>query len=626
MAGVLTGTPAPEIQATLLDGTRWSLGASQGIPALLVTVGDGQRSIDALRNAQDLQTTLGGNRLQLIAVVGISDENGVNELLRAAAWRASAIWDRNGAVTERLSGQLAMQSALYLIDAGGTVRQIWATAPSEEEMETALEELAYDLDVGDVTIESDRPDWEVRLIAEGIAAVIDFADHLGLPRPRRTTVFSYADLFRGHGLLREEGGHWMSSWLLRRYWNDTQRRSSRIWLPKADRFSAALAMAKSYAYPYGLETPARLDPLALAGMTYQFTLHALEHAGYGSIQDQLTYEVATWQSSGHAWMSETIRWALTGESEVETGADNVSIALDGEALGINQWTTRLFGTLALEWLGVTPLEVIGAFHGRSVATASQSGAEQMTPLLSVDLDAFEKHLRQTEVIPSDRPEFGVEVQFGDVPAEGVGGVYWCAFSREWHDYIDGPLPWWPHSRNRGERPDCYESAIGGSGTATVTLPAGRYDFMYEVDGQAAFVGAFGITPFGIRPAFFDGVLPGYRLEIEGNLIRIAETPAWITINVVGFTDFWPGDNLCIAARHRHWCWRWGPLLSSSVEQVYGIPEGHYWLFPNESGPSKPVALIGIRGSEIEIVKQFRRDLALSVDNDASPSTLTIKEQ
>lgn len=493
-------------------------------------------------------------------------------------------------------------------------------------METALDGLAYALNVGNVTIKSDQPDWEVRLIAEGIAVVFDYGDHLGLPRPRRTTVFSDADLFRGHGLHREEGGHWMSSWLLRRYWNETQRGSSRIWLPRADRFSAALAMAKSYVYPYGLETPARLDPLVLSGMIYQFTLHALEHAGYGSVQDQLTYEVKAWQSSGHAWMSETIHWALSGERVVSTGADNVSIALDGEALGINQWTARLFGTHVLEWLGVTPLEVIGAFHGQLVATASQSGAEQVASLLSVDLDSFENHLRQTHVIPSDRPEVGVEIQFGDVPAEGVERVYWCAFSREWHDYSAGPLPWWPHSRNRGERPDCYERAIAGSQTATVTLPAGRYDLMYEVDGQAAFVGAFGITPFGIRPAFFDGVLPGFRLSIEGNLIRITEAPSWVSINVVGFTDFWPGDSLCVAARWRHWCWRWAPSLSSSVEQVYGIPEGHYWLFPNESVPGMPLALIGLRGSEIEIVKQFRRDLALNVDNDASPSKLTIKDR
>lgn len=122
--GVLVGTTAPEIEAELLDGTRWSLGTSQGIPALLVIVGDGQNSIDALRNARDLQATLGGNKLQLIAVVGINDENVVHELLRAASWRASAIWDRNGAVTERLSGQRTVQSAHYLIDAGGTVRQI----------------------------------------------------------------------------------------------------------------------------------------------------------------------------------------------------------------------------------------------------------------------------------------------------------------------------------------------------------------------------------------------------------------------------------------------------------------------------------------------------------------------
>ena len=622
----LVGIRALEFDSVLLDGSHWSLSDSRGLPIIVLIARDGASRAAVLEDAQNLLDILGDGRFQLIAILATESEDVARELLRQATWRAAAIWDQNAVLTERFLGRDETGPAHLLLDVGGTVRRVWTSVPTVEEMETALQELSRPLDIGKVNIESDQADWEVRLIAEGIAAVISYADHLGLPRVRPTTVFSYGDVFHGHGLLRREGGHWMSGWLLRRYWNDTQLASSRIYLPRADRFSAALALAKSYLYPHGLESTARLDPLVLAGLTYHFALHALEHAGYGLVDDQLTHEVVAWQSSGHAWMSETIYWALTGKMVVETHADNLSIALDAEAQGINQWTARLFGTLALEWLGVTPGQVINAFHSRPVTSVPKPSPQQTNSLLSLDLDSFETHLHRTGVLPDDRPEMQIEVQFSDGPAQGVQRVFWCAILREWHDYVDGPLPWWPHSLNRSTRPECYESAIQEAGTAAVTLAAGRYDLMYEIGDRAAFVGAFGVTPFGIKPALLDGVLPGYWLIIEDNQIRILEGPAWTTISVVGFTDYWPGDSLCLAAERRHWCWRWGPSLSSSVELAYGIPEGRYWLFANEARPGMPLALVELSGSDIEIVERFRGDLALTVDNEAVPSRLTIESQ
>ena len=620
------GIGAPEFESVLLDGSRWSLIDSRGTPVLVLIADDGEKSIRALRDIRELQELSSEGRFQLIAVVATDSEHVARELLRKVDWRAPVIWDQDATVTERFLGQDENGPAHLLLDVGGTVRRIWGSAPTVEEMETALQELGRPLDLGNVNIKSDQTDWEVRQIAEGVAAVISYADHLGLPRLRPTTVFSYRDLYHGLGLLRGEGGHWMSGWLLRRYWNDTQLASSRIYLPRSDRFSAALALAKSYVYPYGLESPARLDPLVLAGLTYHFALHALEHAGYGLVHDQLTHEVAAWQSSGHAWMSETIYWALTGEMEESTNADNLSIALDAEAQGINQWTARLFGTLALEWLGVTSGQVINEFHSHPVASVPRPSPQQASSLLSLDLDSFETNLRRTGVIPDGRPRLQIEVKFSDGSAQAVQRVFWCAILREWHGYVDGPLPWWPHSLNRGTRPECYESAIQETGSAAVTLPAGRYDLMYEIGDRAAFVGAFGVTPFGIKPALLDGVLPGYRLIIEDNQIRILEGPGWTSISVVGFTDYWPGDSLCLAAQRRHWCWRWGPSLSSSVELAYGIPEGRYWLFANEARPGMPLALVELSGPDIEIVERFRGDLALTVDNEAVPSTLIIESQ
>ena len=578
-----------------------------------------------MRDAQDLEADLGGDQFGLVAILATSTEEVASDLILFAGWRAPALWDDGGKVTQRYAGRALLEPAYVLFDAGGTVRHIWRTAPSAADPEAALAHLNRPLDLGSVIIVSDWPDWEVRLISEGIAAAIAYADHLGLPSPRPTTVFSYANPFIAHGLIRQEGGICLSSWLRRQYCNDTQR-GGRIWLPRVDRFSAALAFAKSYVYPPGLDSPAPLAPLVLGGMTYHFALHALEHGGYGSVDDQLTYEIAAWQSSGHAWIGETIDWALTGEIEESTHADNVSLALDAESQGINQWTTRLFGVLALEWLEATPGQVINACHQHPVSDAPRSDTDQAISLLSLDLDSFENHLRRTDVIPDDRPERAIEVQFSDGSAQRVQRVYWCALTRELHGYTDGPLPWWPHSPNRGERPDCHESAIPGDGAASVTLPAGRYDLMLEVNNQPAFVGAFGITPVGIRPASLDGVLPGYRLEIDNNRIRIAEAPAWTQINVVGFTSFWPGDSLCVADQRRHWCWRWGPLLRSSGEQVYGIPEGRYWLLPNESPPGRSLALIELRDSDIEVVEQFRRDLDLIVDNEANPSSLTVRDR
>ena len=452
------------------------------------------------------------------------------------------------------------------------------------------------LDLGTVTVYGDRPAAEARTIREGIAAVWAYHRELGRNFRGVLHVHSYSTFFDTYRHMVAHGDSLNAHYMLQIGYSISTDWSHggppatgepRLWLVRADRLSAASAFAAYLLRHYpGYNQFLKLDPLAVRGLASYVAYQALERAGFGSVGRCLATAAAAWRDSGQGWLDATVAAGLTTDRLSSSDVDDTAMLTDAADLGLS-YTTRLFGALALHWLQFDPASVFSSGGRRLI--------ESVPELRDIDREALGDFLRQSGVIPPPSDPIEVVIRWSPdaLGDRAIGAIrleqrhyFWGAISKQW-------VP---------ETPSFAAREIGEA-ALQVSVPAGTYNLLLEIDGEEVIAGVFAITPGGIRPAAPGAVLQGFEISAGNREMRIERVPPFVELDLGSVTsDLVRGSyRFCSGGEWFLWCWepkRW----RSDWPASYIVPAGRYvlrvwrWI---------PEALVEISDTEARIVEQYQ---------------------
>ena len=452
----------------------------------------------------------------------------------------------------------------------------------------AAEALVEPLDLAGATVDTDRPAEEARAIREGIAAVVRYAEQLGIEVRKPLQVHSYLNYFETHLHLEQHGGmRWPED--LARYGfaarsvisdDGSNRYQGRIWLGRGDRALTAIAVSHyiyNVAHQWGEIDLGRVGPIVTRGLTTHFAHHALECAGFGSVADRLAADAAAWRDSGQGWLDDVISGALApGDGDGST--DNLERALAGGNTWSSPYTTQLIGALAIEQIGLDPPEVWDSIR----VTDRRPASGVLVPKLVVwDPAVFEAELRRAGILQARVHPIEITVR-------------WNADHRE-HLMWLCERPYWTGQMIRGEHSDlsrCSRS-LRAHDTRVVSVRPGTYDWILKVGDLYVFAGALAITPTNFGLATPDSLSAGFDISIRDRTLHVRSLPRFVKVDV-------PHEDveLCRWSETFVWCWQRG-------YREYALPEGRYTLL----GLSWPPVLVELSTSEARVVGHHGSDEA-----------------
>ena len=458
------------------------------------------------------------------------------------------------------------------------------------------------LDLGKVTLHSDRPAAEARTIREGIAAVWAYHRQLGRHLSEPLHVHSYSTFFDTYRHMVAHGdslnAHYMLQigYAISTDWTHDGPPATgepRLWLVRADRLSAATALAAYLLRHYpGYNQFLEIDPLAVRGLASYMAYQALERAGFGSVGHCLAAAAAAWRESGQGWLEATVADGLTTESQSDTSSDDRAMLTDAADWGMS-YTMRLFGALALHWLQFDPASVFASRNRRLI--------ESVPELSEIDREALGDFLRQSGVIPppSDPIEVVIRWSPNALSDRAIGAI-----RLEQRLYFLGAF-------GKPRRAEALSFAARKIGEAALqaSVPAGTYNLLLEIDGQQVIAGVFAITPAGVRPAAPGAVLQGFEITSSNHEMRIERIPSFVELELsndpatTGDPVRW-NYRLCSAGEWFLWCW--DPKgTRSDWTASYTVPSGRYVL---RFWTWVPDALVEISDTDARIVEQYQDEI------------------
>ena len=457
------------------------------------------------------------------------------------------------------------------------------------------------LDLGAVTLHSDRSSAETRAIREGIAAVSAYHGQIGIGLREPLHVHSYAAFFDTYRHMVEHGRSLnahdtlQTGYSISTDWTHDGPPATgepRLWLARADRLSAATALAayllrRSPRYDELLD----IDPLAVRGLAAYVAYRALERAGFGSVERCLAAAAATWRESGQGWLEAPVAAGLTTDFESNSSVDDRARLLDAADWNL-PYTMRLFGALALDRLRFDP--ALAFAHDRRL---TQSAPE----LIGIDREALEGFLRSRGVIPPPSDPIDVVIRWN---SDALGDRAIGAIRLEQRHRFGGAISkrWETETLSFAAR-KVHETKRQSS------VPPGTYNLLLEIDGQQLIAGVFAITPTGIRPAASDAVLQRFEITADNHELRIKRVPPFVELelgsDLAETGDLgWRSYRLCSAGESFIWCWDPKGALSSWPAS-YTVPAGryalHFWGWI-------PGALVDISDADARIVEQYRVEI------------------
>ena len=453
------------------------------------------------------------------------------------------------------------------------------------------------LDLGTVTVHSDRPAAEARVIREGIAAVLAYHRQLGRNFRGALHVHSYSTFFDTYRHMVAQGDSLNAHYLLQigysvsTDWTHNGPPATgepRMWLVRADRLSAATAFA---AYLLRI-APGRgvfldLDPLAVRGLASYVAYRALERAGFGSVEACLAAAAAAWRESGQGWLEALVAEGLTIDRQSDSSVDDTAMLFDAADWSL-PYTMRLFGALALHRLQFDPAPVFA--HGHRLPRSAPE-------LIKIDREAFESFLRQSGIIPTPGDPLDVVIRWnsGVLGDRAIGAI-----RLEQRHNLRGAI-----SERWGRETPGFTAREIRDAELQASVSPGTYNLLLEIDGQQVIAGVFAITPTGIRPATSDAVLRGFEITATNHEVRIESIPSFVELEL-GSDPAKTGPldgrkyHLCRAGESFIWCWDPKGVLSS-WPALYTVPAGRYVLL---LWGAVPGALVDISENDVRIVKRY----------------------
>ena len=453
------------------------------------------------------------------------------------------------------------------------------------------------LDLGTVTVRSDRPAAETRAIQEGIAAVLAYHRQLGRNFHGALHVHSYSTFFDTYRHMVARGNSLNAHYMLQigysisTDWTHDGPPATgepRIWLVRADRLSAATAFAA-----YLLRRSPRydellgIDPLAVRGLASYVAYRALERAGFGSVEACLAAAAAAWRESGQGWLEAPVAAGLITGFGSDSSVDDRAMLVDAADWSL-PYTMRLFGALALHRLQFDP--ALAFAHGRRLPQAAPE-------LIDIDRGALSGFLRRWGFTPRSSDPIDVIIRWN---LDTLGDRAISTIRLEQRHNLRGVISdWWGRETPGFTAREIREAELQAS------VPPGTYNLLLEIDGQQVIAGVFAITPTGIKPATSDAVLRGFEITAANHEMRIESIPSFVELELgsgpAKASDLgWRRYRLCRAGESFIWCWdpkgAWSGWPAS-----YTLPAGRYVL---RFWGSVPGALVDISDTDARIVEQY----------------------
>ena len=363
----------------------------------------------------------------------------------------------------------------------------------------------------------------------------------------------------------------------------------RLWLVRADRLSAATALAAYLLRHYpGYNQFLNIDPLAVRGLATYVAYQALERAGFGSVEHCLAAAAAAWRDSGQGWLEAPVAEGLTTSRMSSSDVDDTAMLTDAADWGLS-YTMRLFGALALYRLQFDPASVFSSGGRRLI--------ESVPELRNIDREALGGFLRRWNITPPPGDPIDVVIRWSP---DALGDRAIDAIWLEQRLYFLGEF-------NKPRRAEALSFAAQEIGEAELqaSVPAGTYNLVLEIDDEQVIAGVFAITPTGIRPAAPGAVLQGFEISASKREMRIERIPSFVELEL-GSDPATTGVpvrgryDLCSAGEWFLWCW--DPKGTWSDWPVsYTVPAGRYvlrvwrWI---------PEALVEISDTDARIVEQY----------------------
>ena len=458
------------------------------------------------------------------------------------------------------------------------------------------------LDLGKVTLHSDRPAAEARTIREGIAAVWAYHRQLGRHLSEPLHVHSYSTFFDTYRHMVAHGdslnAHYMLQigYAISTDWTHDGPPATgepRLWLVRADRLSAATALAAYLLRHYpGYNQFLEIDPLAVRGLASYVAYQALERAGFGSVGRCLAEAAAAWCDSGQGWLEATVAEGLTTDRLSVTSSDDRAMLTDAADWGLS-YTMRLFGALALYRLRFDPASVF-ASRGRRLI-------ESVPELRNIDREALGGFLRRWNITPPPGDPIEVVIRWSP---DALGDRAIGAIRLEQRLYFFGAF-----SKPRRAKALSFAARKIGEAELQASVPPGTYNLLLELDGQQVIAGVFAITPTGIGPAASGAVLQGFEIAASNHEMRIERIPSFVELEL-GNDPATTGDpvrwkyRLCSAGEWFIWCWDpkgWRSDWAAS----YTVPAGRYVL---RFWTWVPDALVDVSDTDARIVEQYQDEI------------------
>lgn len=452
----------------------------------------------------------------------------------------------------------------------------------------AAEALVEPLDLAGATLDTDRSAEEARAIREGIAAVVRYAEQLGIEVRKPLQVYSFVSYFKTYLHLERHGGmRWPED--LARYGfaasavitdDGSNRYQGRIWIGRGDRALTAIAVSHyiyNVAHQWGEIDLGRVGPIVMRGLTTHFAYHALECAGFGSVADRLAADAAAWRDSGQGWLDVVVTGALA-PGDGDGSADNRERALAGGNTWSSPYTTRLIGALAIEQIGLNPQDVWDSIR----VTDRRPASGVLAPKLAIwDPAVFEADLHRAGILqPRVHP---IEIS-----------VRWNADYRE-HLMWLCERPYWTGQMIRGVHGDLSRCsrALGTHDTRVVSVRPGTYDWILKMGDLYVFAGALAITPTNFGLATPDSLSAGFDISIHDRTLHIRSLPKFVKVDV-------PHEavDLCRWSETFAWCWHRG-------QREYALPEGRYTLL----GLSRRAVLVEVSTTDARVIGHHGSDEA-----------------
>lgn len=453
------------------------------------------------------------------------------------------------------------------------------------------------LDLGTVTVHSDRPAAEARAIREGIAAVLAYHGQLGRNFGGALHVHSYSTFFDTYRHMVAQGDSLNAHYLLQigysvsTDWTHDGPPATgepRLWLVRADRLSAATAFAayllrRSPRYGELLD----IDPLAVRGLASYVAYRSLERVGFGSVEACLAAAAAAWRESGQGWLEAPVAAGLITGFGSDSSVDDRAMLLDAADRSL-PYTMRLFGALALHRLQFDPAPAFTL--GRRLPQAAPE-------LINIDQEALGSFLRRSGIIPTPGDPIDVVIRWNPsvLGDRAIGTIR----LEQRHNLRGAISDWWGRETPGFTARKLREARLQAS------VPPGTYNLLLEIDGQQVIAGVFAITPTGIKPATSDAVLRGFEITAANHEVRIESIPSFVELELgsdpAKANDLgWRRYRLCRAGESFIWCWD-PEGVWSGWPALYAVPAGRYVLL---FWGSVPGALVDVSDTDARIVEQY----------------------